>query len=147
MEKIVTTSDSETMSLGRKIMTEIEKGAFVALYGDLGAGKTALVKGMVSSFLPDAIVTSPTYNIVNTYSDGEISFHHFDMYRITDEDDLYSVGFFDISPDDFIVAEWCENIPWAIPDKYLKITITKDPTDFNVRYIEMEFIDNADSRS
>ena len=139
MERFITTSCDETSALGRVLMKKIQNGCFVALFGDLGAGKTAFVKGMVESFLPDAIVTSPTYNIVNTYSDGVVGLHHYDMYGISDDDDLYSVGFYDIADSDIIVAEWSENIPWAIPEKHISVTIRKDPENENVRYIEMEF--------
>ena len=116
MKKYTTFSSEETFALGKDLMKNTGGDFFVALFGDLGAGKTAFVKGMVSHFLPDAIVTSPTYNIVNTYTDGCTVLHHYDMYRITDEDDLYSVGFYDNLSDSVTVAEWCENIPWALPE-------------------------------
>ena len=146
MEKYITRSTDETSALGKELMSRIKKGEFVALFGDLGAGKTAFVKGMVQSFLPDCVVTSPTYNIVNTYSDADIVLHHYDMYRISDDDDLYSVGFYDNDERDIIVAEWCENIPWAVPKNHISVTIKKDLENENIRYIEMEFY-NADTRS
>lgn len=146
MERFITSSPDETSTLGRNLIDKIKDGGFVALFGDLGAGKTAFVKGMVQAFLPDAIVTSPTYNIVNTYTDGNVVLHHYDMYRISDDDDLYSVGFYDSDESDIIVAEWSENIPWAIPESYVSVTITKDLENDNVRYVEMEFV-NADTRS
>ena len=146
MEKYITSSVNETSALGREIVKKVQNGGFIALFGDLGAGKTAFVKGMVQSFLPDTIVTSPTYNIVNTYSDGKVVLHHYDMYRISDDDDLYSVGFYDSNETDIIVAEWSENIPWAIPDNHISVTIRKDLENENVRHIEMEFC-NADTRS
>ena len=146
LEKYTTFSCEETSSLGAKLMDNNRGELFVALFGDLGAGKTAFVKGMVNYFLPDAIVTSPTYNIVNTYSDGNVVLHHYDMYRITDEDDLYSVGFYDNLSGSITVAEWCENIPWALPESYIKVTILKDLEDDNKRYIEMEYV-NADTRT
>ncbi len=144
--KYITRSSDETAALGTELMKTLEGVCFVALYGDLGAGKTAFVKGMVKAFLPDAIVTSPTYNIVNTYTDGNTVLHHYDMYRISDEDDLYSVGFFDNINEGVTVAEWCENIPWALPESYVKVTILKDPDDDNLRFIETENI-NADTCS
>lgn len=140
MEKFISKSYEETVLLGKKFAEGLEKEIFIALYGDLGAGKTAFVKGMVKSFLPDAIVTSPTYNIVNTYSEGDFILHHYDMYRITDEEDLYSVGFYDNLDNCIVVAEWCENIPFALPKKRINVTITKDPDDENMRFIEMEYI-------
>ena len=146
MKRIVSRSYEETLLAGEELAKTLKGEAFVALFGDLGAGKTAFVKGMVRSFMPDAVVTSPTYNIVNSYFCGGFVLHHYDMYRISDEDDLFSVGFFDNLNGAAVVAEWCENIPWALPDKRIEVTITKDPDDENVRFIEMEYI-NVDSCS
>lgn len=141
--KYITSSPKETEELGKMLMNEIDKNSFVALYGDLGAGKTAFVKGMVGSFFPEAIVTSPTYNIVNTYSHNGISLYHFDMYRITDDEDLYSIGFYDYVDNGVIVCEWSENIPFAIPENYIKVTINKLSSE-NEREITVEsFYDNS----
>lgn len=100
-----------------------EKSAFIAMYGDLGAGKTAFVRGLCSVLVPEAKVCSPTYTIVNEYR-GKNTLCHFDMYRIENDDDLYSTGFYDYS-DCVIAAEWCEKIPFALPANYYKVTITK----------------------
>lgn len=98
------------------------KITFIALYGGLGAGKTAFVRGFTAFYDKNACVMSPTYNLVNVY--GNI--YHFDMYRINDEDDLYSIGFFDYDDgNNIIITEWSENIEYALPDKYLKVTINK----------------------
>lgn len=137
--KYTTSSPNETEELGKSLFKKLDKNAFVALYGDLGAGKTAFVKGMVNSFYSDAIVTSPTYNIVNTYTFNGVSLYHFDMYRITDEEDLYSIGFYDYIDNGVIVCEWSENIPFAVPEKYVKVTIKKLSLE-NEREITVEFI-------
>jgi tRNA threonylcarbamoyladenosine biosynthesis protein TsaE len=127
VEKFISKSYEETVLLGKKFAEGLEKEIFIALYGDLGAGKTAFVKGMVKSFLPDAIVTSPTYNIVNTYTDGNTVLHHYDMYRISDEDDLYSTGFYDYLDSNAVcLVEWSENIRYAFPKKYLTVRIEKN---------------------
>ena len=138
MASYVTTSCEETELLGKALMSTLPTTAFVALFGDLGAGKTAFVRGMVRSFLPSEIVTSPTYNIVNSYTDGAVTLYHYDMYRITDDDDLFSVGFYDNLDGAIVVAEWCENIPFALPETYVRVTIRKDPDDDSKRYIDME---------
>ena len=97
---------------------------FVALYGDLGAGKTAFTRGFASVIVPDADVCSPTYTIVNEY-EGKTPLFHFDMYRIEDEDSLESIGFYDYFNRGIIITEWSENIPFALPDTYVKVVITK----------------------
>ena len=71
---------------------------FVAMYGDLGVGKTAFVRGFCSSLCPNSTVKSPTFALVNEYrsiADNIKKVCHFDMYRVTDEDDLYSIGYDD----------------------------------------------------
>ena len=139
IEKYFSSSLSDTEKIGYDLISKIGKDDFVALYGDLGAGKTAFVRGMVRAFLPDAIVTSPTYNIVNSYFGSDKSLYHFDMYRITDDEDLYSIGFYDYIGNGIIVSEWSENIPYAIPKSHIKVTINKLSLD-NEREITVEFI-------
>ncbi len=139
VKKYVTSSPYETEKVGKELMDTIGYPAFVALYGDLGAGKTAFVRGMVSYFDSEAVVTSPTYNIVNNYSFESKKLYHFDMYRVTDDDDLYSVGFYDYLDTGIIVTEWSENIPYALPDSYWKVTILKRDDD-NQRELTVELI-------
>lgn len=107
----------------------ISEPRFIAMYGDLGVGKTAFVRGMARALTPDADVNSPTYKLVNVYhpdSSHKPKLCHFDMYRISDEDDLYSIGFYDyIENGSIIVVEWSEKIEFALPDDYFCITISK----------------------
>ncbi|MFA6948817.1 MAG: tRNA (adenosine(37)-N6)-threonylcarbamoyltransferase complex ATPase subunit type 1 TsaE [Eubacteriales bacterium] len=115
--------------------------AFIAMYGDLGAGKTAFVRGLASVLAPQAYVRSPTYTLVNEYKGEDFKIAHFDVYRIHDDDDLYSVGFYDYFPSqlpDFMrekqkalimAVEWCENIPFALPDEYYSVRIEKSGAD------------------
>ncbi len=134
-ERIELKSEAETEACGRAFASRLKKGDFVAMYGDLGAGKTAFVRGMASLLVPGERVSSPTYAIVNEYIGEEHTLCHFDMYRITDEDDLYSIGFWDYT-DCIFAVEWAENIPYALPDRYYKVTVTKG--DGDVRFIEIE---------
>ncbi len=123
-----TASVAETEELGEKlaelIIAKNDLDAFVAMYGDLGAGKTAFVRGMARVLAPSASVCSPTYTVVNEYHEGNRRFCHFDMYRIEDEDDLYSIGFYDYE-DTVRAVEWCEKTPFALPFRYYKVTVTK----------------------
>lgn len=124
-----TNSPEETEELGRKLsrmMSTDKLPRFVAMYGDLGAGKTAFVRGAVGQLIPDAEVCSPTYSIINEYSGEGGVVCHTDAYRITDDDDLYSCGFYDYIADGAIVlCEWSENIPFAIPKEHIRLEITK----------------------
>ena len=136
---VICNSVEETEKLGVEIAaTSQEKGVtFIALYGGLGAGKTAFVRGFTSFYYKDACVMSPTYNLVNVYGD----IYHFDMYRINDEDDLYSIGFFDYDDGkNIIITEWSENIEYALPDKYIKVTINKTQFSDDAREITVETV-------
>lgn len=141
MINIISNSVEDTVNLGKKFARELNNGDFVALYGDLGAGKTAFVNGITSVLIPDAYVHSPTYALVNVYENTDITICHFDMYRITDEDDLYSIGFYDYFGTNIIIVEWCENIPYALPEIYYKVEIEK--LDENSRKIDIKKVDNT----
>lgn len=121
----------ETEQLGAELARKISQGNglpfFVALYGDLGVGKTAFVRGFTSVIAPRAGVRSPTFALVNEYRASPLSVFHFDMYRIADEDDLVSIGFYDyLDRRGICLVEWSENIPYALPDDYIRVTIEKD---------------------
>ena len=130
---ILTSSTEETEEVGRSLAQSlVESGkttVFVALYGDLGVGKTAFVRGFCSAVCPVARVKSPTYTVVNEYRGGTADVFHFDMYRIDGEDDLYSTGFYDYIDEGFILSEWSENIPFAIPNEHIAVTIEKNGED------------------
>ena len=123
----------ETEQIGRALAEELlqsgKKSAFIALYGDLGVGKTAFTRGFVSAICPAARVKSPTYTVVNEYRGGILPVFHFDMYRIDGEDDLYSTGFYDYLDSGYLLSEWSENIPFALPKERIAVTIEKSGVD------------------
>ncbi|MPM40271.1 tRNA threonylcarbamoyladenosine biosynthesis protein TsaE [bioreactor metagenome] len=103
------------MQIAKEFASVLKAGDTVAMFGDLGAGKTAFVKGIAQALHVPGYVTSPTFTIVNEYR-GDLPLYHFDMYRITDEDSLYQTGYFDYIESDGICAiEWCENIVDFLP--------------------------------
>ena len=125
----------EAGALLAKLVVNKDSPKFVAMYGDLGVGKTAFVRGFCSEICPGVNVKSPTFALVNEYKCspklGTIrKVCHFDMYRVADEDDLYSIGFYDYLRDDIIcIAEWCELIPYAIPEEYVRVCISKTDSE------------------
>ena len=141
--KLYTASPDETERVGaelaEKLLADSALPRYIALYGDLGVGKTAFVRGVASVLCPGAAVRSPTFALVNEYR-GKLPIFHFDMYRITDEDDLYSIGYDDyLLRDGVILVEWSENIPYALPERYLRVVIGKnDPNTPDSREILME---------
>ena len=141
-----TSSPEETEALGaslaRALQIDRTLPPFIALYGDLGVGKTAFVRGFTSVFSPTARVKSPTFSLVNEYRGNGCSVFHFDMYRITDEDELYSIGFYDYLSAGFCLCEWSENIEYSLPDEYLKAEILRTGKADNQRSIKITLIKN-----
>ncbi len=135
MTEYISNSTEETEKIAEELANELKKGDFVAMFGDLGVGKTAFVRGLAKVLAPSASVKSPTYTVVNEYRGGEYKLFHFDVYRIEDDDDLYSIGFYDYVKKGISVCEWSENIPWAIPENARRVTIERLPDDVNKRRI------------
>ncbi len=133
-KKIHSASAAQTEEIGTELaslmLSDKTLPPFVALYGDLGVGKTAFVRGFTARISPEARVKSPTFALVNEYKGRELSVFHFDMYRIEDEDDLYSIGFFDyLDRRGICLVEWSENIEYSLPDRYIRVEITKDSAE------------------
>lgn len=129
-------SVGDTVELGKKVGSVLRRGDIVAYLGGLGAGKTTMTHGIAVGMGLKDEVCSPTFAIVNEYL-GKLSMCHFDMYRISGEHDLDSVGFFDyLLRDCVIVIEWSENIAEVLPPETVFITI--NVADENSREIIIE---------
>ncbi|MCR4905146.1 MAG: tRNA (adenosine(37)-N6)-threonylcarbamoyltransferase complex ATPase subunit type 1 TsaE [Clostridiales bacterium] len=126
--EFITNTPEETTQLGRRLgMLLAQRGtpSFVAMYGDLGAGKTVFVRGMGSALSPGSRVKSPTYTLVNEYRRGTIPFFHFDLYRIADAGELDGFGFDEYLTRGICVAEWSEHLGKDIPEGAVLVTIEK----------------------
>lgn len=131
-------STNETEQIAEEFAKSLKKSDFVALFGDLGVGKTAFVRGLARIICEGASVKSPTYIVVNEYKNGQTPLYHFDVYRIEDDDDLYSIGFYDYLKKGICVCEWSENIPWAIPNDAYRVTIERVQESTEHRKITVE---------
>ena len=136
--QIQTHSPEETEAVGRKLAVQLQPGDVLAYYGDLGAGKTAFTRGLAAGLGVTEPVTSPTYTIVNEYLSGRLPLFHFDMYRLGSADELFDIGWEDyLARGGICAVEWSENVEEALTGA-LRITITKDSADENVRTITIE---------
>ncbi len=129
MMTFITRTAEETEALGARLAAAIEargdRHAFIALFGDLGVGKTAFTRGF-ATYLGCRSVKSPTYTVVNEYRSGRIPVFHFDMYRMEGEDDLLSIGFDEyLEKDGFCLSEWSENIVDLLPANAIRLTIAR----------------------
>ena len=120
-----THSAAETEAVGARLAAALNGGAVVAMFGGLGMGKTAFVRGMAQAMCPDAEVSSPTFALVQDYG-GAPPLVHFDMYRIETWDDLYATGFFDyIDAGAVLAVEWSEQIEGALPEDAVRVTFER----------------------
>ena len=127
MKTYYTNSAEETKNLAAKIANELSGGEVIAMKGDLGAGKTCFVSGLAAALGFSGEVTSPTFAIINEYLGGRLNVYHFDMYRVTSWEDLYSTGYFEYLEAGGVVAvEWSENIEAALPEQYITVEILKN---------------------
>lgn len=123
--EIISKSVEDTENTGAALVKSIPKSSVVAMYGDLGAGKTAFVRGMARGLNSNSRVTSPTFTIVNEYS-GDTELFHFDMYRLKSGDELFDIGWEDyLSRGGICVVEWSENVKDAFDGSELSVTIEK----------------------
>ena len=141
-----TQSEAETFLLGRKIGDALIPGQIIVFYGDLGAGKRVLTKGIAASLGIEDTITSPTFTILQEYHDGRMPLYHLDVYRITDPDEMEEVGLDDcLYGNGITVIEWAEMIEEILPENVLKITIDRVPEEgMDVRRILMEVPDETE---
>ena len=109
---------------------------FIAMYGDLGAGKTVFVRGLCSVLSPGSRVKSPTYTLVNEYRRGPVPFFHFDLYRIGSSEELDGFGFEEYQTKGICAAEWSEKLGEELPPDAVIIRIEKTGEDSRLITVE-----------
>jgi len=115
-----------TARFGERLGSQLSPGDFIGLRGELGAGKTTLVRAIAhGAGVAEGEVSSPTFAILNPYRGTSLVLHHADFYRLKDRDELYATGYFDVLGDEgAVIVEWIDRIPDAVPDDWLEITLT-----------------------
>lgn len=120
---MITQKSAETLQFGRDFARKVPAGAVLALYGDLGAGKTTLAKGFISALtsLPETEIQSPTFTYLNIYDERVF---HFDLYRLKGENDFVEMGFTDfLSKEGICLIEWPERIEKLLPKETIFIEL------------------------
>ena len=138
MADFLSHSVEETEQFAQRFAGQIHPGDVIALYGGLGMGKTAFVRGFARGLgAPPEEVSSPTFALVHEY-EGRMPIYHFDMYRIHSMDDLYSTGFFDyLDSGGVLVIEWSENITAYLPGNRYTVRISPAEAE-NERWIHTD---------
>ena len=135
MQKFFSKSYIETEEIAQRLAKTLKGTEIIAMFGGLGAGKTAFTRGLARGLGVEDGVSSPTFALVHEY-EGKFPVYHFDMYRINTFDDLYTTGFFDYMDNGVMVIEWSENIENALPDNCIRVYIKV--ISENEREIEIE---------
>lgn len=131
-------SAEETKQLGRSLAATVRNDT-ICLFGEMGCGKTEFVKGFLEGLGYDGDATSPTFALFHTY-EAQKTVYHYDLYRLSGYDDLYSIGFFDRRPDTVSLIEWSENAEEYLPEDALRIYFEygEGPEDRTIRWEESE---------
>lgn len=131
-------SATETIAFGRKLADSLVPGDIVAFHGDLGAGKTTLIKGIIHALVgsEEREIQSPTFTYMNPY-DGKVPVFHFDLYRLKKEADFLKLGFLDFFEQEGIcLIEWASRIPSILPKNTLHVTLTTE--EATIRRIDVQ---------
>ena len=141
--------EEDTFQLGVKIGREAKPGDVYTIIGDLGAGKTALTKGVAVGLEILESVSSPTFTIVQVYEGGRLPLYHFDVYRIGDIEEMDEIGYEDyVYGKGVTLIEWADLIREILPVSYTQIRIEKDPSQgFDYRCITLERMGKTDENS
>jgi tRNA threonylcarbamoyladenosine biosynthesis protein TsaE len=134
---IISHSQDETIEYGRRLAAELRPGSVLALSGELGAGKTCLVKGIARGLGVQQEVTSPTFTLIHEYRDGRLPLYHVDLYRLDSVEAAVGIGIEEYLPGDGVtVIEWAEKIESLLPlgTKRLRLSLVNDTS----RRIEVE---------
>ncbi|MFH1186745.1 MAG: tRNA (adenosine(37)-N6)-threonylcarbamoyltransferase complex ATPase subunit type 1 TsaE [Candidatus Levyibacteriota bacterium] len=120
---IITKNKNETQKLGKDLAKEIKKGVVLALYGELGSGKTTFVQGFAKGLRIKNRIISPTFIILRKYKLKKRNFFHIDLYRIQTGDDINSLGIEEIftNKENIIAIEWAEKLEKLLPCKRIDI--------------------------
>ena len=125
-KEYISNSPAETEAIAETFANELSGGEVIAFRGTLGLGKTCFVRGLARGLGFDGEVNSPTFALMNEYVGGRLNLYHFDMYRISGWEDLYSTGYFEyIELGGVLAVEWSENIDGVLNDDTIFIEIER----------------------
>lgn len=126
MQTFETNSPADTQRIAQELAQGLNGGEIIAFRGDLGMGKTCFVRGLAMGLGCKETVNSPTFALMNEYTSGRLPLYHFDMYRVSGWEDLYSTGYFDYAESGGVLAvEWSENIEAALDENTIFVTFIR----------------------
>ena len=122
MATTILRTPEDTIQYGRAMAGALESGDVIALCGELGAGKTHLVKGLAAGLGAECAVTSPTFTLIHEYRGGRLPIFHADWYRVEEEQELLKIGIDDyLAEDGVVIVEWADKFRATLPARTLWI--------------------------
>ena len=142
MQEIICKNEIQTKLFATNLAEILGKGDVLVLSGELGAGKTKFVEGILNYFGLQDEISSPTFTIVNEYHNDKIDIFHFDLYRLGDVYEFENIGGEEYFEKGICIFEWGELIEDILPEDYIKITFDKDDEDIDIRKLSIETFGN-----
>lgn len=142
MEQIVILNEQKMQAFARKLAEEVKEGDILALVGNLGTGKTTFTKYFAEALGVKEVITSPTFNIVKEYESGRLPLYHFDVYRISDPEEMFEIGYEEyFFGTGVCVVEWADLIEELLPEKtkYIYINHGKNAQSRIVKVFRREY--------
>lgn len=122
-----TSTPEETKELAIALAKEAKAGDVILLHGDLGVGKTVFSQGFAQGLKIEEPIQSPTFTILQEYDEGTLPFYHFDVYRISDPEEMYEIGFQDyLYGNGVCLIEWASKVEELLPEEVIEIKIEKN---------------------
>ena len=141
--QLISKSEIETKNIAKEIASQLKVKDIIILEGDLGAGKTKFTEGILEYFNLQDEISSPTFTIVNEYNTSKFNIYHFDVYRLSDIDEFYAMGGEEYFEKGICIIEWGEIIEECLPKDYIKINISRDLENENIRKLDIKMYGNA----
>ena len=138
MIRFISESEQKTTNIATQLAQKVKIGDIIALYGTLGAGKTAFCRGFIQSLIPEKEVPSPTFTLLQTYDTPLYPVYHFDMYRLKSPEEAYEIGIEDAFSEGVSLIEWPEKMGNILPKKHISVTLETKGTE---RIITIEGIE------
>lgn len=138
MQEIICRGENQTKIFANNLASMLGKGDVLVLSGELGAGKTKFVEGILNYYNLQDEISSPTFTIVNEYRNEQINIFHFDLYRLSDIYEFENIGGEEYFSKGICIFEWGELIEDILPDDYIKISFEKDENDDEIRKLIVE---------
>ena len=142
MYQFISKCEQDTIEFACKFAKKLNPKDIIILCGDLGSGKTKFVQGILKHFGLENEISSPTFTIVNEYNTKDFPIYHFDIYRLADVDEFYSMGGEEYFENGICLIEWGEMLESILPSNYIKVTFKKDPENEDYRNLQIETFGN-----